>query len=63
MFGLGVKKALRGLEQVGVEASGQAAIAGDDDEDDVVFLARLQQRMLGLAGLRIDDVGALQPAT
>ena len=56
--GLGVKKALRSLEQVGVESAGQAAIAGDDDEDDVALLAGLQQGMLGLAGLGIDDVGA-----
>ena len=60
--GLGIDEALRGLEQVGVEAAGQAAVAGDDDEDDVALLARLQQRMLGRAGLRIDDVGALRPA-
>ncbi len=57
--GLGVKKALSSLEQVGVEAPGQATIAGDDDEDDVALLAGLQQGMLGLAGVGIDDVGAL----
>ena len=57
--GLGIKEALRRLEQVGVEAPGQATIAGDDDEDDVALLARLQQGMLGLAGLGIDHVGAL----
>ena len=51
-------KALRGLDDVGVEGARKALVAGDDDDEDVLLFALDEQRMHDVAGLVAVQVGA-----
>ena len=51
---LACKNFVGSLQHVGVERSGQSAIAGDQDQQNVVLGPLFEQRMLALAGLLID---------
>ncbi len=58
LAGFQFQKAHRRFEDVGVESSRQALVAGDHDQQDVVFGALRQQGMAWLACLRIVNFGA-----
>ena len=47
-------KLLRGLDDVGVEGAGEALVAGDDDDQDVLLFALDQQRVHEVAGLIVE---------